>query len=302
MEDDILNDVDTKVPGISGISEVYASIDFSLQAGNTGVTTKSIEGPTDGTLSDMTGSEISIYNCYIAIFEYDSNTGNVGSFLTSHFYEGYEDVVRDDERKSECVYDLGSHIIFKIPKDISKRKDLKIVAIAQTNGLGKTLASRGSISYADLKKMILDEAPTILVKVGETEILKGDDGSYPAGAGKPCYLSISESVLDLDETEDETAAHSPIEITVIQRSAAVMLESFQILKSNGEAYNDVVITDMALEDGKMIGRVSGEVSVGDSDLPQRSLYQDQKVSQVNLGEVGWTAADWANFNEVLKVD
>ena len=48
MEDDILNSVGTKGTDSIFISEVYASMDLSLLAGDLGVSTKTtIEGPTD---------------------------------------------------------------------------------------------------------------------------------------------------------------------------------------------------------------------------------------------------------------
>lgn len=293
MEDDIMNDVGTKGTDSIFISEVYASMDLSLLAGDLGVSIKTtIEGPTDGTLDDMTGNEQSVVNCYIALYEYDKTSKNVGKFLTSYYYDysrNTDDVVRDWGREDGCVYNLGGHVIFKIPRDPSERTDFKIVAIAQTTETGSSLASVGEISYANLKNTILEEPSTILVKVGETEILKGDDGTYPA-RNQDVYVSISENIKDLDQP-----AHSPVEITTRQRTGAVMLESFKIQKADGTAYGDVTIVGMSLLHSKNKGKVEGEVSLEDA-------YGEQLVSQVNLHPDGssWTSADWADFNAAIK--
>ena len=254
MEDDILSGVDTK--GSAGIDakEVYASLDLSLLVGNANVTTKSSEltGPTNGTEEDMTENEKSVSNCYIAIFKYDSKTKNVGDFLTSYYSSNGS---------------ISESLIFKISKDKSERTDLKIVVIANAAASVSKydLVSAGKISYADLKGKTLVEAPGAFVKVGETEIQKGDEGNYPDDKGG-VYVNISEKILNLEQP-----AHTPVEIKLIQRTAAIMLRQFKILKSNGSAYDDVAITCLSLENCKAIGKVAGEVSSGEN------LYVSQSV-------------------------
>lgn len=253
-EDDILSGVDTK--GSAGIDakEVYASLDISLLVGNANVTTKSSEltGPTNGTEEDMTENEKSVSNCYIAIFKYDSKTKNVGDFLTSYYSSNGS---------------ISESLIFKISKDKSERTDLKIVVIANAAASVSKydLVSAGKISYANLKGKTLVEAPGAFVKVGETEIQKGDEGNYPDDKGG-VYVNISEKILNLEQP-----AHTPVEIKLIQRTAAIMLQQFKVLKSNGSAYDDVAITCLSLENCKAIGKVAGEVSSGEN------LYVSQSV-------------------------
>ena len=253
MEDDILSGVDTKGPAGIDATELYASLDLSLLVGNSNVTTKSSEltGPTDGTEENMTKDERSVSDCYIAIFKYDSKTKNVGDFLTSYYSSNGS---------------ISESLIFKIPKDKSERTDLKIVVIANAAASVSKygLASASQISYADLKGKTLVETPNAFVKVGETDIAKGD-GTYPDGKGG-VYVNISEKILNLDQPD-----HTPVEIKLIQRTAAIVLQRFQILKSDGSAYDDVAITRLSLENCKAIGKVAGEVSSGEQ------LYREQSV-------------------------
>lgn len=288
MEDDILNDVDTKGSDNITVSETYASMTFSLYAADLETRTKASSVISqDGTLSDMTDNEISIYNCFIAVYEYDNSTHEVGSFLSSSFYEGYKEVVRDNEMKDVCIYNLGGHIIFKIPTAVGDRKDLKIVAIAQTTQDGRSWASEGEISYADLKAKELSDQPNTLVKVGECEILKGEDGTYVTEDGASHYVSISSNVLDLDADP----LHTSICVPVYQRSAAVMLDAFKIKNNNGEAYADVKITNVRLINSKISGKVDGEAEGGDNS------YKVQSITQISEFE-GWGGFD--TFNKLLN--
>ena len=255
MEDDILSGVDTKGPAGIDATELYASLDLSLLVRNSNVTTKSSEltGPTDGTEENMTKDERSVSDCYIAIFKYDSKTKNVGDFLTSYYSSNGS---------------ISESLIFKIPKDKSERTDLKIVVIANAAASGSRsgLASASQISYADLKGKTLVEVPNVFVKVGETEIAKGDGGTYPDNKGG-VYVNISEKILGLDQP-----ANTPVEVKLIQRTAAIMLQQFKILKSDGTEYDNVEIKGLSLLNSKTIGQVAGEVSSGEK------LYGMQSVN------------------------
>lgn len=292
MEDDILNDLDTKA---TGDSDIYASVNLSLQTSTTGVTTKSnVSGPTGGS-SEMTGSEYGVWNCYIAVFEY--NEGKVGEFLTSHFYQGYDDITTAEDKDGH-VYNLGKHIIFKIPNDESKRKDLKIVAIAQIQADVTYYSELGSVSYEDLTARVLGDQPNTLVKVGEMILLKGDNSDYSNNGIS--YIHISKNMSDLGNDEK---VHSPINIELTQRSAAVMLNSFKILNSNNEPYKDVTITDVQLLNGKMKGRVKGEVKSG------QDIQKEQSIRQVSISQyddndpyltLKWENGGQKRFNELLQ--
>ncbi|MDO5430540.1 hypothetical protein [Parabacteroides sp.] len=292
MEDDILSGVDTKVPDLPGTSEVYASVDLSLLAGKAGLATKgsSVTGPTEGTLADMTSSESSIYNCYIAIYE----NGETPKFVASHFYQGYDD---DNVKATETngTYTLGKHIIFKIPKEISERKDLKVVAVAQVSADADYFSSLSSIPYNNLMNKLLADQPNTLVKVGEKVLEKGVDGNYNS------YVSISEKVLDLDKAP----VHSPVEIPVYQRAAAVMLNSFVIKDKYDVPYDDVTITDVQLVNGKMYGKVEGEVQsreIGSGAYP--AFHDTQSIRQIQIwqgtGYLEWENGGSTRFNEVMK--
>ena len=128
------------------------------------------------------------------------------------------------------------------------------------------LASASQISYADLKGKTLVEVPNVFVKVGETEIAKGDGGTYPDDKGG-VYVNISEKILGLDQP-----ANTPVEVKLIQRTAAIMLQQFKILKSDGTEYDNVEITGLSLLNSKTIGQVAGEVSSGEQ------LYGVQSVN------------------------
>ena len=241
MEDDILSGVDAIGPARIDATELYASLDLSLLERNSNVTTKSSEltGPTDGTEENMTKDERSVSDCYIAIFKYDSKTKNVGDFLTSYYSSNGS---------------ISESLIFKIPKDKSERTDLKIVVIANAAASVSRsgLASASQISYADLKGKTLVEVPNVFVKVGETEIAKGDGGTYPDNKGG-VYVNISEKILGLDQP-----ANTPVEVKLIQRTAAIMLQQFKILKSDGTEYDNVEIKGLSLLNSKTIGQVAGE--------------------------------------------
>lgn len=292
MEDDILSGVDTKVPDLSGTSEVYASVDLSLLAGKDGFATKgsSITGPTEGTLADMTSSESSIYNCYIAIYE----NGETPRFVASHFYQGYDD---DNVKATETngTYTLGKHIIFKISKEISERKDLKVVAVAQVSADAVYFSSLSSISYNDLINKLLAGQPNTLVKVGEKVLEKGADGNYNS------YVSISEKALDLDKAP----VYFPVEIPVYQRAAAVMLNSFVIKDKNDVPYTDVEITDVQLLKGKMYGKVKGEVQSDEIESGVYPSFHDvQSIKQIPISHEGgylkWDEGGFERFNEVMQ--
>ena len=98
-----------------------------------------------------------------------------------------------------------------------------VIANAAASVSRSGLASASQISYADLKGKTLVEVPNVFVKVGETEIAKGDGGTYPDNKGG-VYVNISEKILGLDQP-----ANTPVEVKLIQRTAAIMLQLFKIL-------------------------------------------------------------------------
>ena len=127
------------------------------------------------------------------------------------------------------------------------------------------------------------EVPNVFVKVGETEIAKGDGGTYPDNKGG-VYVNISEKILGLDQP-----ANTPVEVKLIQRTAAIMLQQFKILKSDGTEYDNVEIKGLSLLNSKTIGQVAGEVSSGEKLYGMQSvngtterLYSYETVSYTHL--------------------
>lgn len=255
--DTIMNDLDKDV---QGVSEMYASVDFSFLTTQTGVATKASE-LTSGDSIGGTKTEQSISNCYIAVFEYANDAA--GKFLGSRSYGKT----------------MNEGIIFKIPENINDRKDLLFVAIA--NVKEGTIPTSGEMTYERLMNLELTENPTDLVKVGERILLKGQNGDYTLDGKR--FIQISKNVLDFDNStkSDATVSYANLEIPVKQRTAAIMLKSFEVNKiANGSNKETVeaTITSISLENVKMYGKVKGENTNNDV-----TLYSDVEAnsSQIN---------------------
>lgn len=241
--DTIMNDLDKDV---QGVSEMYASVDFSFLTTQTGVATKA-----SGDVKEATETERSISNCYIAVFEYAN--GVAGKFLGSRSY-GSSDIEAESS-----IYKMNGGIIFKIPENINDREDLLFVAIANVNA--GTIPATGEMTYDRLMNLQLTENPTALVKVGEKKLSKGQNGDY-ASDGKH-YIQISKNVLDFDNPTKSgaTVSYANLEIPVKQRTAAIMLKSFEVKRKTSGSVGEKVeatITSVSLENVKMLGKVNGE--------------------------------------------
>lgn len=265
--DTIMNDLDKDV---QGVSEMYASVDFSFLTTQTGVATKASE-LTSGEDNEGTDTEQSISNCYIAVFEYANNSA--GKFLGSRSYDN------TNIKAESSVYKMNGGIIFKIPENINDRKDLLFVAIANVNA--GTIPTSGEMTYDGLMDLQLTENPTALVKVGEKILLKGQNGDYTLDGKR--FIQLSKNVLDFDNStkSDATVSYANLEIPVKQRTAAIMLKSFEVNKSASNSNKETVeatITNVSLENVKMYGKVNGENTNKDV-----TLYSEVQadLSQIN---------------------
>lgn len=272
--DTIMNDLDKDV---QGVSEMYASVDFSFLTTQTGVATKASE-LTSGDSIGGTKTEQSISNCYIAVFEYANDAA--GKFLGSRSYGKT----------------MNEGIIFKIPENINDRKDLLFVAIA--NVKEGTIPTSGEMTYERLMNLELTENPTDLVKVGERILLKGQNGDYTLDGKR--FIQISKNVLDFDNStkSDATVSYANLEIPVKQRTAAIMLKSFEVNKKASNSKEDKVdakITNVSLKNVKMKGKVNGENINKDV-----TLYSDVEA---NLGQINdYRFYAYENTSEEAKTE
>lgn len=251
--DTIMNDIDKEV---ATTSEVYASVDFSFITTRTGATTKASSSAVADEAETATDTESSISNCYIAVFEYSGSAA--GKYLGSRFYESGQ-----IQSLTSSSYEMNGGLIFKIPENVSERKDLLFVAIANVNN--GTIPTSEEITYSRLMGLTLTENPTVLVKVGEIKLEKNDDGDYLLDSKKCIQISKNISDLGKDETKAESSvSYANVVIPVKQRTAAIMLKSFTLKKDasgeEGSTPMDVTITNVMLSNTKMLGKVSGELS------------------------------------------
>ena len=287
--DTIMNDIDKEV---ATTSEVYASVDFSFITTRTGATTKASSSVEAGDAETATDTESSISNCYIAVFEYSGNAA--GKYLGSRSYDYKEIMV------GTSGYEMKGGLIFKIPEEVSERKDLLFVAIANVNP--GTIPTSGEMTYSRLMGLTLTENPTVLVKVGEIKLEKNDAGDYLLD-GKKC-IQISKNILDLgkDATKAESSvSYANVVIPVKQRTAAIMLKSFTLKKdASGKEDStpmDVTITNVTLSNTKMLGKVSGELTSYSGEDYELFASEFANLNSINEFD-NW--GGYEEYNKVLK--
>lgn len=194
MEDDILNNVDMGDVGtnIANTETVFA---FSL-SGNSSMTKA---GEITENPNDVTSTESSISNCFVAIIK----DGNV---LSSYWY-----ATSDLQTSSESfTTDIKRHMIVKVPSDKPALTAYAVANLTQTTA-DKLLTCT---TIAGIRDVELAEHPNFLVKVGEQPI-----GAY--------------------ETTTQLATHddgncNKITIPVSQRVAAFELASFKVVDTSKE--------------------------------------------------------------------
>lgn len=166
MEDDILNNVDMGDVGtnIANTETVFA---FSL-SGNSSMTKA---GEITENPNDVTSTESSISNCFVAIIK----DGNV---LSSYWY-----ATSDLQTSSESfTTDIKRHMIVKVPSDKPALTAYAVANLTQTTA-DKLLTCT---TIAGIRDVELAEHPNFLVKVGEqpigayettTQLATHDDGN-----------------------------------------------------------------------------------------------------------------------------
>ena len=152
MEDDILNNVDMGGVG-TNIANTEAVFAFSL-SGNSSMTKA---GEITENPNDVTSTESSISNCFVAIIKDDN-------VLSSYWY-----ATSDLQTSSESfTTDIKRHMIVKVPSDKPALTAYAVANLTQTTA-DKLLACT---TIAGIRDVELAE-PNFLVKVGEQPI-----GSY----------------------------------------------------------------------------------------------------------------------------
>lgn len=212
MDDEtVMNDINKE---IQNEAEAYAYFDLNLVG--EGSITKSAEFASDERPNAHEGS---ISNCYLAVFDTDTK-----QLLNSFFY--VTETIKPVSG-AEDTYSLGSHIQMKVSKEVSKRPNLTFVAIANLNptGAGSSLtALKACGTYDDLMNATIIENPRVVVKKGETAIQK-------------TAYRTSSSISNHDEY------CTTVTIPVYQRSAAVELSSFAVVKA-GSTTETLDVTDV----------------------------------------------------------
>ena len=152
MEDDILNNVDMGGVG-TNIANTEAVFAFSL-SGNSSMTKA---GEITENPNDVTSTESSISNCFVAIIK-DDNVLSSYWYATKRFADSSESFTTDIKR----------HMIVKVPSDKPALTAYAVANLTQTTA-DKLLACT---TIAGIRDVELAE-PNFLVKVGEQPI-----GSY----------------------------------------------------------------------------------------------------------------------------
>ena len=225
MEDDILNNVDMGGVG-TNIANTEAVFAFSL-SGNSSMTKA---GEITENPNDVTSTESSISNCFVAIIK----DGNV---LSSYWY-----ATSDLQTSSESfTTDIKRHMIVKVPSDKPALTAYAVANLTQTTA-DKLLTCT---TIAGIRDVELAEHPNFLVKVGEQPI-----GAY--------------------ETTTQLATHddgncNKITIPVSQRVAAFELASFKVVDTSKEKVGggypvvpNVEVVSVQMLNIKLSAKVVGE--------------------------------------------
>ena len=247
MEDDILNNVDMGGVG-TNIANTEAVFAFSL-SGNSSMTKA---GEITENPNDVTSTESSISNCFVAIIKDDN-------VLSSYWY-----ATSDLQTSSESfTTDIERHMIVKVPSDKPALTAYAVANLTQTTA-DKLLACT---TIADIQDVELAEHPNFLVKVGEQPI-----GSY--------------------KTTTQLATHddgncNKITIPVSQRVAAFELASFKVVDTSKEKVGggypvvpNVEVVSVQMLNIKLSAKVVGEYGSSFSGVDDNIL----KPTDVNQSD------------------
>lgn len=260
MEDDILNDVDTKGSD-TNIADTEAV--FSISLSGNGPMTKA--GEKEDPNID-TSTEASISNCFVAIIEGEN-------VLSSYWFK-----TADLQASSESfTTEIKRHMIVKVPS--KNPPTLSAYAVANLN---EETASRllACNTLSGIKNVELAEPPTLLVKVGE----------QPIGA----YMTTSQLA-----THDDANCNK-VTIPVSQRAAAFELASFKVVDASKKKVNgqypevkNVEVVSVQMLNIKQSAKVVGEY--GDSFLDMTDI---RKPSDVNPMDPNPDKASYVTYDKI----
>lgn len=244
MEDDILNDVETK-GSEANISDTEAVFILSLSGNSSRTEAVETEDP-----NVATSTEVTIRNCFVAIIK-DGN-----EVLSSYWYE-----TSDLQAAADYTTDITRHMIVKVPS--KNQPMLKAYAVANLNEVtANSLLACTTLN--DIKDVELTEQPNLLVKLGEQAI-----DSYKTTA-------------QLATHDDDNC--NKITIPVSQRAAAFELASFKVVdtskgKVNGEypEVPNVEVVSVQMLNIKQCAKVVGEYGNSFSTVNDNIL----KLTDVN---------------------
>ena len=246
MEDDILNNVDMGGVG-TNIANTEAVFAFSL-SGNSSMTKA---GEITENPNDVTSTESSISNCFVAIIKDDN-------VLSSYWY-----ATSDLQTSSESfTTDIKRHMIVKVPSDKPALTAYAVANLTQTTA-DKLLACT---TIAGIRDVELAE-PNFLVKVGEQPI-----GSY-------------KTTTQLATHDDVNC--NKITIPVSQRVAAFELASFKVVDTSKEKVDgeypvvpNVEVVSVQMLNIKLSAKVVGEYGSSFSGVDDNIL----KPTDVNQSD------------------
>lgn len=250
MEDDILNDVETK-GSEANISDTEAVFILSLSGNSSRTKAVETEDP-----NVATSTEATISNCFVAIIK-DGN-----EVLSSYWYE-----TSDLQAAADYTTDITRHMIIKVPS--KNQLVLKAYAVANLNeGTANSLLACTTLN--DIKDVELTEHPNLLVKLGEQAI-----DSYKTTA-------------QLATHDDDNC--NKITIPVSQRAAAFELASFKVVdtskgKVNGEypEVPNVEVVSIQMLDIKLSAKVVGEYGNLFSEVTDIRHPGDKNPMDLNEG-------------------
>ena len=246
MEDDILSGVDTKGTE-ANILDTEAVFILSL-SGNSSMTKA---GEITENPNDVTSTESSISNCFVAIIKDDN-------VLSSYWY-----ATSDLQTSSESfTTDIERHMIVKVPSDKPALTAYAVANLTQTTA-DKLLACT---TIAGIRDVELAE-PNFLVKVGEQPI-----GSY-------------KTTTQLATHDDVNC--NKITIPVSQRVAAFELASFKVVDTSKEKVDgeypvvpNVEVVSVQMLNIKLSAKVVGEYGSSFSGVDDNIL----KPTDVNQSD------------------
>lgn len=243
MEDDILNNVDMGGVG-TNIANTEAVFAFSL-SGNSSMTKA---GEITENPNDVTSTESSISNCFVAIIKDDN-------VLSSYWY-----ATSDLQTSSESfTTDIKRHMIVKVPSDKPALTAYAVANLTQTTA-DKLLACT---TIAGIRDVELAE-PNFLVKVGEQPI-----GSY-------------KTTTQLATHDDVNC--NKITIPVSQRVAAFELASFKVVDTSKEKVDgeypvvpNVEVVSVQMLNIKLSAKVVGEYGSSFSGVDDKTKALSVKI-------------------------